>query len=101
MGLTFCRRKPHASAFEACFHDQLVSTFHTARTNGPARRLISRILHVRLTLLQVGEFLPQEWAGIASGQPGQVGEDPCWSLVLEPMQHSLQPAPGESAPGCL
>ena len=57
--------------------------FHASRANGPARRLIGRVLHLRFPLLQVGQFLLHEWAGIAGGQPGQVGEHPVRSLVLE------------------
>ncbi len=41
----------HARAFEACFDNQLVGAFHAARANGPARRLIGRVLHVRFPLL--------------------------------------------------
>ena len=90
----------HACTLEACFDDQFVGAFDAARANGPAHCLIGRILHVRFTLLQVGHFLLHGWARIASGQPVQVSEDPCWSLVLEPVQHALQPASRQSASCC-
>jgi hypothetical protein len=99
MGLTFCRRKPHACAFEACFHDQQVSTFHAAGANQPTGCLIARVLHVRLALLQVGQFLLHQGAGKASSQPGQMLEHPGWALVFEPVQHALQPASGQP-PSC-
>src|SRR5260370_11104086 len=91
----------HTSAFEACFDDQLVSTFHAARANGPACLLVLWVLHVRLTLLQIGQFLVYEWAGRERCQPAQVSEHPCWSLVFEPVQHALKPACRQSASCCL
>ena len=47
----------HASPFESCLDDALVGTFQTATANGPTQRLIARILHVLLTLAQVGDLL--------------------------------------------
>ncbi len=59
------------------------------------------VLHVRLTLLQIGQFLLDGGTGIASGQPGQVVEHPLGSLVFEPVQYSLQPGGGQSPSCCL
>jgi hypothetical protein len=56
---------------------------------------------VHLALLQVAQFLLDSCTRIASDQPGQVLEHPGGSLVLEPVQHSLQPASGQSAACCL
>ncbi len=39
--------------------------------------------------------------GRASGQPAQVCEHALWSLMLEPVQHALQPGGGQSASCCL
>jgi len=99
MGLTFCRRKPHARSFEPCFDDQLVGTFDAPRTNGPACLLVPWVLHVRCTLLQVGQVLLDCRTGIASGQPNQVFEHPLWSLMFEPVQDSLEPG-GRQSPSC-
>src|SRR5438105_4341405 len=47
----------HPGPFEARFHDHLVGTFDTARANGPAGGLIGGVLHVRLALVQISQFL--------------------------------------------
>ena len=47
----------HPCSFQSCFDDQLVGTFDTPRTNGPACLLVRWVLHVCFTLLQVGQFL--------------------------------------------
>src|SRR6266516_237487 len=91
----------HARAFEAGFHHHLVGTFHAARANRPACLLIGGVLHVRLTLLQIGQFLLDGATGIASGQPAQVFEHSLRSLVFEPVQHSVQPGGRQSASSCL
>jgi hypothetical protein len=54
MGLTFCRRKPHADSLEAGFDDSLVGTFDAPGADGPAGCLIGGVLHVRFALLQIG-----------------------------------------------
>src|SRR6266849_4542966 len=90
----------HASPLEPCFDDHLVGAFHAPRTNGPACLLIGRVLHVRFTLLQVGQFLLDCCTRIASGHPSQVFEHPLRSLVLEPVQYSREPGGGQSASCC-
>ena len=99
MELTFCRRKPHASPFEACFDDSLVGTFDAPRANRPACYLIGRVLHVRFALLQIGQFLLSGFAGVASDHPCQVLQHPLGSLVFEPMQHAVEP-PGRQSASC-
>jgi hypothetical protein len=47
----------HASPFEARFDDAQVSTFDAPRANRPACCVIGRVLHLRFTLLQIGQFL--------------------------------------------
>ncbi len=47
----------HASPFESCLDDPLVGTFNTATANGPAQLLRAWILHVLLTLAEVGDLL--------------------------------------------
>jgi hypothetical protein len=100
MGLTFCRRKPHASTFGPCFDDHLVGAFDAPGANRPACLLIGRVLHVRFTLLQIAQFLLHGWTGTASYQPGQMFEHPVGSLVFEPVKHDLQTLGGQSASCC-
>jgi len=50
----------HPGSFQTGFDDQLVGTLDHARANRPARLLISRILHVSLAFLQIGQFLAQQ-----------------------------------------
>src|SRR5216683_1932827 len=76
----------HARSFQSCFDDQLVGAFDAPRTNGPSSLPVRWVLHVRFTLLQVGEFLLDVCTGRASGHPAQVSEHPRRSLVLEPVQ---------------
>ncbi len=76
----------HAGPFEAGFDDSLVGTFDAPGANGPACFLIGGVPHVRFALLQIGQFLADDWAGIASGQPGQMREHAGGSLVFEPME---------------
>jgi len=100
MGLTFCRRKPHASTFGPCFDDHLVGAFDAPGANRPACLLIGRVLHVRFTLLQIAQSLLHGWTGTASYQPGQMFEHPVGSLVFEPVKHDLQTLGGQSASCC-
>src|SRR6476620_1310157 len=90
----------YTSPFEPCLDNHLVGAFHAARANGPACLLIGGVLHVRFTLLQVGQFLLDCCTRLASGHPSQVFEYPLRSLVLEPVQRSPQPGGGESAACC-
>jgi hypothetical protein len=91
----------HAGPFEPGFDDHLVGAFDAPRADGPACLLIGGVLHVRLTLLQIGEFLLDGWTGVASSQPCEMGEHPLGSLMFEPVQHSLQPGGGQFASGFL
>src|SRR5438105_4100772 len=97
MGLTLCRQKPHPCSLEPCFHDHFISTFDTARANGPACGLIDGVLHMRLAFLQIGQFLLDDRTGIARGQPAQVLEHSLWSLVTEMVPHALKPPGRQSA----
>lgn len=82
----------HAHPFESCFHHQLVSALHDARSNGPTRLLIGRILHVRLPFLQVSQLLAQ-WCHlrVPGVQATQLAQHVLRTLVLEIMKVLLQP----------
>jgi hypothetical protein len=47
----------HSSPFQTRFDDQLVGTFHHARTNRPPMLSEGGILHERLSFLQVTQML--------------------------------------------
>ena len=91
----------HASSFESCLYDPLVGTFHTATANGPTRLLIAWILHVLLTLAEVGDLLVEirdVWMQLK--QTGHFLQDRCWSVVLEFMQLLSQPLGRQRGASC-
>ncbi len=88
----------HARSFESCLDDPFVGTFNTATANGPAQRLVAWILHLLLTLTQVGDLRVQfrdVWMQVQ--QTGHFLQDRCWSMVLELMQLLSQPLLGQTS----
>ena len=47
----------HATAFQACFDDEFVSTFNCATPDGPPRRLKAGIVHLSQPFVQIGQRL--------------------------------------------
>src|SRR6266568_9220953 len=82
MRLTLCRSQRMPAPYATCFHHHLVGTFDTPRANGPVGCLIGGVLHVRLALVQISQFLLDSWTGIARDQPAQVLEYALWSLMF-------------------
>src|SRR5215212_9647931 len=85
----------HSRPFQACFHHHLVATLYHPTPDWPALRLKCRILHLRLTLLEIGQVFAYTWyVQVGSCKAAQLGQQNACSILLELMQLLYPPGGG-------
>jgi len=84
----------HPGALQSRLDHQLIRTFHHPTADRPALHLKGRILHVRLSLLQIGQILCDQWhRQVRSRESAQSSEQVGGAMMFELVQLAGLPGP--------